>query len=88
MPSINVNIDPDAKQMVATLSEGDNSLTASGIDIDNNPEYLKNYNNLLNKPSINGITLEGDIDSDNLDIMRPLTNAEIDAIMVVPTEEV
>ena len=86
MPSINAITDPDAKQLVGTLSEDNHSLTASGIDVGNTPEYLKNYDNLLNKPSINGIELRGDIDSDNLNILRPLTDAEIDQIMVVPEE--
>lgn len=86
MPSINATTDPDAKQLVATLSEGGNSLKASGIDAGNNPEYLKNYDNLLNKPAINGVELRGDIDSDNLNILRPLTDTEIDQIMAVPEE--
>ena len=86
MPSINAITDPDAKQLVATLSEGGKKLTVSGIDAGNNPEYLKNYDNLLNKPTINGVELRGNIDSDNLNILRPLTDTEINQIMVVPEE--
>jgi len=86
MPSINAITDPDAKQLVATLSEGNKQLTVSGVDIGNNPEYLKNYDVLLNKPRINGVELRGDIDSDDLSILRPLTDTEIDQIMVVPEE--
>lgn len=35
------------------------------------------YNFLLNKPSINGVTLIGDTDSDNLGIVKPLSNQDI-----------
>lgn len=86
MPSISGTMDPKDKQLVATLTLGNVGMRVNGIDAGNNPEYLKNYDNLLNKPSINGVELRGDIDSDNLNIMRPLTDSEIDDIMVVPEE--
>lgn len=35
------------------------------------------YNFLVNKPSINGVTLIGDTDSDNLGIVEPLSNQDI-----------
>lgn len=39
-----------------------------------------NYNELINRPKINGIELIGDKTPEELDII-PLTNAEIDAII-------
>ena len=38
------------------------------------------YNDLVNKPSINGVELVGDKTTEELDIL-PLTNAEIDEFM-------
>jgi hypothetical protein len=83
MPSINVVTDTDAKELVGTLAEDGNELQTNQIDLNSNPEISKDYNNLINKPTINGVELRGDIDSDNLNILRPLTDAEIDQIMVV-----
>lgn len=41
----------------------------------------KDYNNLENKPAINGKTLQGNIQSDDLDIGVPLTNQEIENLI-------
>ena len=89
MPSINAITDPDAKQLVGTLSEDNHSLTASGIDVGNTPEYLKNYDNLLNKPSINGIELRGDIDSDNLNVnFRESSQKQMITIQCLANEKI
>lgn len=86
MASVSGIINSGPKQLIGSLSKASNDIHASRLDAGNNPEHLKNYNNLINKPSINGIELRGDIDSDNLNILRPLTDTEIDQIMVVPEE--
>ena len=41
----------------------------------------KDYNILENKPSINGRTLQGNIQSDDLEIGVPLTNQEIEDLI-------
>lgn len=86
MPSVSGRLDSDKKQLVGNISLSSQQLRTGKIDATNSPSYQKNYNALINKPSINGVELRGDIDSDNLNILRPLTDTEIDQIMVVPEE--
>lgn len=43
--------------------------------------YENDYNDLENKPSINGKELVGNVLSDDLDIGDPLTNSEIEALI-------
>ncbi|MCR4554143.1 MAG: hypothetical protein K5752_04410 [Succinivibrionaceae bacterium] len=49
-------------------------------DIELSTSGTNDYNDLINKPSINGIELIGDKTPEELDIL-PLTNAEIDEFM-------
>jgi len=86
MPSISGRLDSDKKQLVGNISISSQHLGSGNIDVTNSPSYQKNYNVLINKPRINGVELQGDIDTDNLNILRPLTDTEIDQIMVVPGE--
>lgn len=86
MPSVSGRLDSDKKQLVGNISLSKQHLSAGTIDATNSPSYQKNYNVLINKPRINGVELRGDIDTDNLNILRPLTDTEIDQIMVVPEE--
>ena len=62
----------------------DTDIQTSDGEIDTDIELSTNgtndYNDLVNKPSINGVELVGDKTTEELDIM-PLTNAEIDEFM-------
>ena len=62
----------------------DTDIQASDGEIDTDIELSTNgtndYNDLVNKPSINGVELVGDKTTEELDIL-PLTNAEIDEFM-------
>lgn len=49
-------------------------------DIELETNGTNDYNDLINKPSINGVELVGDKTTQDLDIL-PLTNAEIDEFM-------
>ena len=49
-------------------------------DIELETNGTNDYNDLVNKPSINGVELVGDKTTEELDIL-PLTNAEIDEFM-------
>lgn len=49
-------------------------------DIELETNGTNDYNDLINKPSINGVELVGDKTTEELDIL-PLTNAEIDEFM-------
>ena len=63
-------------------TDTDIQLTAGQIDtqIYTPGAGSNDYNDLVNKPSINGIELVGDKTTEELDIL-PLTNAEIDEFM-------
>lgn len=62
----------------------DTDIQTSDGEIDTDIELSINgtndYNDLVNKPSINGVELVGDKTTEELDIL-PLTNAEIDEFM-------
>ena len=62
----------------------DTDIQASDGEIDTDIELstsgTNDYNDLVNKPSINGVELVGDKTTEELDIL-PLTNAEIDEFM-------
>ena len=62
----------------------DTDIQTSDGEIDTDIELSTNgtndYNDLVNKPSINGVELVGDKTTEELDIL-PLTNAEIDEFM-------
>lgn len=62
----------------------DTDIQTSDGEIDTDIELSTNgtndYNDLVNKPSINGVELVGDKTPEELDIL-PLTNAEIDEFM-------
>ena len=62
----------------------DTDVSISDTEIDTDIELSTNgtndYNDLVNKPSINGVELVGDKTTEELDIL-PLTNAEIDEFM-------
>ena len=62
----------------------DTDIQTSDGEIDTDIELSANgtndYNDLVNKPSINGVELVGDKTTEELDIL-PLTNAEIDEFM-------
>lgn len=66
-------------------SSSDHTLTLSTpVAIGGEPGDPQNYETLYNKPSINGVTLVGDVTTQELGIVRmiPLTNAEIDEICI------
>lgn len=79
---MNETIDIDIE--INTDSSIDTDIQTSDGEIDTDIELSTNgtndYNDLVNKPSINGIELIGDKTPEELDIM-PLTNAEIDEFM-------
>ena len=62
----------------------DTDISISDTEIDTDIELETNgtndYNDLVNKPSINGVELVGDKTTEELDIL-PLTTAEIDEFM-------
>ena len=62
----------------------DTSVSISDTEIETDIELstvgTNDYNDLVNKPSINGVELVGDKTTEELDIL-PLTNDEIDDIL-------
>lgn len=79
---MNETIDIDIE--INTDSSIDTDIQTSDGEIDTDIELSTNgtndYNDLVNKPSINGVELVGDKTAEELDIL-PLTNAEIDEFM-------
>ena len=79
---MNETIDIDIE--IDTGSSIDTDIQTSDGEIDTDVEIstggTNDYNDLFNKPSINGVELVGDKTTEELDIM-PLTNAEIDEFM-------
>ena len=79
---MNETIDIDIE--INTDSSIDTDIQTSDGEIDTDIELSTNgtndYNDLVNKPSINGVELVGDKTTEELDIL-PLTNAEIDEFM-------
>lgn len=79
---MNETIDIDID--INTDSSIDTDIQTSDGEIDTDIELstsgTNDYNDLVNKPSINGVELVGDKTTEELDIL-PLTNAEIDDFM-------
>lgn len=79
---MNETIDIDIE--INTDSSIDTDIQTSDGEIDTDIELSTNgtsdYNDLVNKPSINGVELVGDKTTEELNIL-PLTNAEIDEFM-------
>lgn len=79
---MNETIDMDIE--INTDSSIDTDIQTSDGEIDTDIELstsgTNDYNDLVNKPSINGVELVGDKTTQDLDIL-PLTNAEIDEFM-------
>ena len=75
---IDIDIELDNESSIDT----DVSISDTEIDTDIELETngTNDYNDLVNKPSINGVELVGDKTTEELDIL-PLTNAEIDEFM-------
>jgi len=66
----NINVNASLK---GTLTAGKGTQVIKEIE--------KDYENLINKPSINGIELVGNVSSDDLNIGDALTNTEIEALI-------
>lgn len=45
-----------------------------------------NYNLLQNKPSINGVTLQGNLTAEDLEIDKPLTTEQLNALLALIPE--
>ena len=45
-----------------------------------------NYNALQNKPQINGVTLKGDLSAEDLNIDKPLTTEQLNALLALIPE--
>ena len=75
---IDIDIELDNESSIDT----DVTINDTGVetDIELETNGTNDYNDLVNKPSINGVELVGDKTTEELDIL-PLTNAEIDEFM-------
>ena len=75
---IDIDIELDNESSIDTdIQTSDGEIDT---DIELSTSGTNDYNDLVNKPSINGVELVGDKTTEELDIM-PLTNAEIDEFM-------
>ena len=75
---IDIDIEIDNESSIDTdIQTSDDEIDT---DIELSTSGTNDYNDLVNKPSINGIELVGDKTTEELDII-PLTNAEIDEFM-------
>lgn len=75
---IDIDIELDNESSIDTdVSISDTEIET---DIELSTNGTNDYNDLVNKPSINGVELVGDKTTQDLDIL-PLTNAEIDEFM-------
>ena len=75
---IDIDIEIDNESSIDTdIQTSDGEIDT---DIELSTSGTNDYNDLVNKPSINGIELVGDKTTEELDIL-PLTNAEIDEFM-------
>ena len=66
MNKVSVNISPKRKVNATALNKRSIQATIYGITLD----VVKNYNALENKPSINGVTLEGNMILSDFDIQN------------------
>ena len=75
---IDIDIEIDNESSIDTdIQTSDGEIDT---DIELSTSGTNDYNDLVNKPSINGVELVGDKTTEELDIL-PLTNAEIDEFM-------
>lgn len=75
---IDIDIEIDNESSIDTdIQTSDGEIDT---DIEISTTGTNDYNDLVNKPSINGVELVGDKTTEELDIL-PLTNAEIDEFM-------
>lgn len=75
---IDIDIEIDNESSIDTdIQTSDGEIDT---DIELSTSGINDYNDLVNKPSINGVELVGDKTTQDLDIL-PLTNAEIDEFM-------
>ncbi len=75
---IDIDIELDNESSIDTdIQTSDGEIDT---DIELSTSGTNDYNDLVNKPSINGVELVGDKTTEELDIL-PLTNAEIDEFM-------
>ena len=75
---IDIDIEVDNESSIDTdIQTSDGEIDT---DIELSTSGTNDYNDLVNKPSINGVELVGDKTTEELDIL-PLTNAEIDEFM-------
>ena len=75
---IDIDIELDNESSIDTdIQTSDGEIDT---DIELSTSGTNDYNDLVNKPSINGVELVGDKTTEELDIL-PLTHAEIDEFM-------
>jgi outer membrane cobalamin receptor len=75
---IDIDIEIDNESSIDTdIQTSDGEIDT---DIELSTSGTNDYNDLVNKPSINGVELVGDKTTEELDIL-PLTTAEIDEFM-------
>ena len=75
---IDIDIELDNESSIDTdIQTSDGEIDT---DIELSTSGTNDYNDLVNKPRINGVELVGDKTTEELDIL-PLTNAEIDEFM-------
>ena len=75
---IDIDIEIDNESSIDTDIQTSDGEIVTDIELSTNG--TNDYNDLVNKPSINGVELVGDKTTEELDIL-PLTNAEIDEFM-------
>lgn len=75
---IDIDIEIDNESSIDTDIQTSNGEIDTDIELSTNG--TNDYNDLINRPSINGVELVGDKTTEELDIL-PLTNAEIDEFM-------
>ena len=75
---IDIDIEIDNESSIDTDIQTSDGEIETDIELSTNG--TNDYNDLVNKPSINGVELVGDKTTEELDIL-PLTNAEIDEFM-------
>lgn len=75
---IDIDIELDNESSIDTDIQTSNGEIDTDIEL--STSGTNDYNDLVNKPSINGVELVGDKTTEELDIL-PLTNTEIDEFM-------
>ena len=77
MSAIDVQV-IDPEQIIEILESGSNEVDVETNEVIN--EGTRNYNDLTNKPQIEGVTLEGDKTFDELNLTS-ITNSEIEDLL-------